>query len=264
MPTSLTGVRPHAGLLTPEPWCGSVRPARVLFSVQPVSLVASRSQHPCRKAASAAPLPSPPVSPPGAQSREPPHGPLFVGVASPPSRDEPVSACYTVATTSKICTARASSSVCTLPSPARARPPTTHRVGGLVTQVSAIHFPRPAIRQVCCNTLLSGCQPPWPPPCCPYRDRTFAPCPVSGHLSPSEVRSSLRPMLTTGRPLARARHAPCSRHGAHTFQVCWHAHILSTASSCARAAVLRDISAGTSYQTVRLVFRPYAHVLPSS
>lgn len=42
------------------------------------------------------------------------------------------------------------------------------------------------------------------------------------------------------------------------------AHILSTASSCARAAVLRDISAGTSYQTVRLVFRPYAHVLPSS
>lgn len=264
MPTSLTGVRPHAGLLTPEPWCGSVRPARVLFSVQPVSLVASRSQHPCRKAASAAPLPSPPVSPPGAQSREPPHGPLFVGVASPPSKDEPVSACYTVATTSKICTARASSSTHVLPSPARARPPTTHRVGGLVTQVSAIHFPRPAIRQVCCNTLLSGCQPPWPPPCCPYRDRTFAPCPVSGHLSPSEVRSSLRPMLTTGRPLARARHVPCSRHGTHTFQVCWHAHILSTASSCARAAVLRDISAGTSYQTVRLVFRPYAHVLPSS
>jgi hypothetical protein len=30
------------------------------------------------------------------------------------------------------------------------------------------------------------------------------------------------------------------------------------------AAVLRDISEGTSYQTVRLVFRPYAHVLPSS
>lgn len=30
------------------------------------------------------------------------------------------------------------------------------------------------------------------------------------------------------------------------------------------AAVLRDISEGTSYQTVRLVFRPYAHVPPSS
>jgi len=42
------------------------------------------------------------------------------------------------------------------------------------------------------------------------------------------------------------------------------AYILRTASSLMRAAVLRDISAGTSYQTVRLVFRPYTHVLPSS
>ena len=86
-------------------------------------------------------------------------------------------------------------------------------------QVSAIHFPRPAIRQVRCNTLLSGCQPPWPPPCCPYRDRTFAPCPASGHLSPSEVHSSLRPMLTTGRPLARARYTPYVNHSIHTFGV---------------------------------------------
>jgi hypothetical protein len=30
------------------------------------------------------------------------------------------------------------------------------------------------------------------------------------------------------------------------------------------AAVLRDISEGTSYQTVRLVFRPYTHLTPSS
>jgi len=59
-----------------------------------------------------------------------------------------------------------------------------------------------------------------------------------------------------------SRTAQC-RH-TNTFGVCWHAYILSTASSCTRAAVLRDISAGTSYQTVRLVFRPYAHVLPSS
>jgi len=42
------------------------------------------------------------------------------------------------------------------------------------------------------------------------------------------------------------------------------AHIVSTARSCTRAAVLRDISAGTSYQTARLVFRRYAHVLPAS
>lgn len=42
------------------------------------------------------------------------------------------------------------------------------------------------------------------------------------------------------------------------------ARILSTAPSRPRAAVLRDISAGTSYQAVRLVFRPYAHVSPTS
>jgi len=36
-------------------------------------------------------------------------------------------------------------------------------------------------------------------------------------------------------------------------------HILSTASSYPPAAVLRDISTGTSYQIVRLVFRPYTH-----
>jgi len=39
-----------------------------------------------------------------------------------------------------------------------------------------------------------------------------------------------------------------------------HTHIQNTQQV---AAVLRDISEGTSYQTVRLVFRPYTH-LPSS
>lgn len=34
--------------------------------------------------------------------------------------------------------------------------------------------------------------------------------------------------------------------------------------SLLKAAVLRDISVGTSYQTVRLVFRPYIHLSPSS
>jgi hypothetical protein len=37
-------------------------------------------------------------------------------------------------------------------------------------------------------------------------------------------------------------------------------HILSTASSYHSTAVLRDISTGTSYQIVRLVFRPYTHL----
>lgn len=34
--------------------------------------------------------------------------------------------------------------------------------------------------------------------------------------------------------------------------------------SCSTAAVLRDISGGTSYQAVRLVFRHYTHLTPSS
>jgi len=38
----------------------------------------------------------------------------------------------------------------------------------------------------------------------------------------------------------------------------------STPQTCGAPAVLRDISEGTSYQAVRLVFRPYAQVLPSN
>lgn len=41
-------------------------------------------------------------------------------------------------------------------------------------------------------------------------------------------------------------------------------HILYTPHSYTSAAVLRDISVETSYQTVRLVFRPYIHLRPSN
>lgn len=58
-----------------------------------MSLAAPRSRHPRREVAPVAPLPSPSASPPSAPSRESPRGPLFIGVASPPSSDEPVSAC---------------------------------------------------------------------------------------------------------------------------------------------------------------------------
>jgi len=67
--------------------------------------------------------------------------------------------------------------------------------------------------------------------------------------------------LPTGAPQARAPHNAGARARSE-FVGC--APILSTARPWLRAAVLRDISAGTSYQTVRLVFRPYAHVLPAS
>lgn len=38
----------------------------------------------------------------------------------------------------------------------------------------------------------------------------------------------------------------------------------STTQTYEHGAVLRDISEGTSYQIVRLVFRPYTQVLPSN
>ena len=168
------------------------------------------------------------------------------------------------ATAPKICAARASTRPRGRASPARARPPTARSAGGLAPQVSAIHFRRAAVRRVRRNTFLSGCRPPWPPPRCPSRGRAFAPWPALGRSSPAEVRPSSRPALTVGRPLARARPAGCSRQPARAFGVRRRARVRPTARSWPRAAVLRDISAGTSYQTVRLVFRRYAHVAPTS
>lgn len=150
-----------------------------------------------------------------------------------------------------------------LPRHARARLP--HRsAGGLAGRVSAIHFPPTAVRRVRRNTFLSGCRPPWPPPRCPNRSCAFALCPSSGRSSPAEVRPSLRPTLTAGRPLAHAGPGARSRRPPRAFGVCRQARILSTARPRPHAAVLRDISAGTSYQIVRLVFRHYAHVPPAS
>lgn len=47
-----------------------------------------------------------------------------------------------------------------------------------------------------------------------------------------------------------------------SFATCVKRPLLYLASLCSRA-VLKHISGGTSYQTVRLVFRPYAKLLPS-
>lgn len=77
------------------------------------------------------------------------------------------------------------------------------------------------------------------------------------------VRSLLQTMLTTVCPLAhlcRRRASPPHAHSEFTDLSPYPLYL--TCHSC--AAVLRDISAGTSYQTVRLVFRPYMQVLPAS
>lgn len=79
------------------------------------------------------------------------------------------------------------------------------------------------------------------------------------HLGPlphNQVHPFSHPVLTTVCPLAT--------HIKDTFAV-WRkkAPVLYRISLLV-AAVLRDISEGTSYQTVRLVFRHYAHLSPSS
>jgi len=107
-----------------------------------------------------------------------------LGPAHPPqcsSTGEPVSSpafgirLRIVATPTKIRTAGSSTHACACPSPEPARPPTPLG-GGLGALLSAIHFRHSRVRQVRCNTLLSGCQPLWPPPCCPDSPTAFNPC----------------------------------------------------------------------------------------
>lgn len=109
------------------------------------------------------------------------------------------------ATTSKICTTYTSRITHAFPSQVYPRQPTTLRVAGLATQVSAIHFMPNALRWVRFNAFLSGCQPPWPPPHCLNRAQAFALCLALGRSSRSQVHPSLRSMLTTDRPLAHFR-----------------------------------------------------------
>lgn len=75
-----------------------------------------------------------------------------------------------------------------------------HRAAG-----SAIHFRHAHVRQVRCNALLAGCQPPWPPPCCLHVRHTFVSC--ARPLSPSGVQPPLQHVLTTCCPLVRLRYA---------------------------------------------------------
>lgn len=124
----------------------------------------------------------------------------------------------------------------------------------------AVHFRAPRIRRVRCNTFPSGCRPPWPPPRCRNARAPF----VSGRgrLARRRVRSLLQPTLTAGCPLARTS---CRRPQAppHIRSLLTGLHPLYR-TRLVRAAVLRDISAGTSYQKARLVFRPYAQIPAAS
>lgn len=50
---------------------------------------------------------------------------------------------------------------------------------------STVHFRGGRIRQVRCNTVLSGCRPLWPPPCCRHLPTPFALCALLGPLIPA-------------------------------------------------------------------------------
>ena len=98
--------------------------------------------------------------------------------------------------------------------------------------------------------------------------RSYAPL---RHLIPREVHPSSPALLTSAgpleRPLARAGPGPALwRIRSLTVvprQCPALARLYSTAPYTTHSAVLRDISGGTSYQMVRLVFRPYTQVARS-
>ena len=180
--------------------------------------------------------------------------PLRPGSLSPPGRNpsprRPLAP--KSATPSKIC-ARAPSTRRRRPASPLARRPATRRprrqgVGGAC---SALHFQRARVRQVRCDTLLPGCRPPWPPPCCPHPPAAFRSVRPRGPLSLRAVRPALRPLLTSARP----RGAPLRARSQFEAPL-----VRSTARLAPAPAVLRDISPGTSYQAVRWVFRRYARL----
>jgi hypothetical protein len=180
-----------------------------------------------------------------------------------------------LATTTKICSVRRSRQGRPQRSTPRTRPPTrAHarpRIGGML---SAIHFQGWSIRQVSCYTLLGGFRLPWPPSCCPNRPTPFMGSfgMHFGTLARRLVHPTSPVLLTRigplGAPIVCTRH--CTRAPTHSefengpkrARPASPNHWLYRMELSA-PAILRDISAETSYQTVRLVFRPYAHIVGS-
>jgi hypothetical protein len=152
------------------------------------------------------------------------------------------------ATTTKIRPRTASTCVHTHPSQTPRCPLTSYCPRHSCTPL--LHFLHHTVRPVRRYTFLSGWQLPCPPSSCP---NCTPHSPSSHHSCRTQVRPCSQPMLTTGRPLTALI--------SHT-SLFW---ATARAYTCAlpAAAVLRDISEGTSYQAVRLVFRPYTHLLPS-
>jgi len=67
-------------------------------------------------------------------------------------------------------------------------------------ELPPIHFLKHRIRQVRCNTFLSGCQPPWPPSLCQDPTIRFVKLPLDP-LACIQVHPFSQTMLTTVCPL---------------------------------------------------------------
>ncbi len=136
---------------------------------------------------------------------------------------------------------------------------------GLANDITTFNFSLSQIRQVRFNTFLSGFQLPWPPSYCLNLVIYFIACCHFGCLSYFQLLCFLQIMLTTICPLVKIIQInPKFLEFLTHSEFVDYVHILSTASSYNSTAVLRDISTGTSYQVVRLVFRPYTHFSSSN
>lgn len=175
------------------------------------------------------------------------------------------------ATSTKICTAGCSPHARARGSAQPARPPTAPAARAASAQGSAPSiFGARGFGRYVATRFLAGADFYGHRPAVWTRARpcgVYAPC--SGALAAHGVHPPSPGLLTRHGPPGAPNHAPTTASTHRCFGVwecarCGCPTILSTPRVWWAPAVLRDISGGTSYQTVRLVFRPYAQVLPSN
>jgi len=114
---------------------------------------------------------------------------------------------------------------------------------GIGAPLSAIHFQAGHIRQASCNTLPRGCQPPWPPPCCPNAPSPFNCVRGSGALAARPVLPASPVLLTRNGPLGADIHDNVHRkkHCHRRFKVC------QRAEACAPRPATIALHDGTRY-----------------
>jgi len=205
LPISLTGPAICTGLRTRESCCGWYDREGVLYQAAALPLPRTVRSAPRRQAPAARTQPEThgrPCPREAGRSR-PPH---FCSVASPSSRkNEPDSVhCardyYFQDLRRRRLHTRPPACLAAVAAPA-------YRTTRLAAR-SALNFRAPRIRQVRCNTLLSGCRPPWPPPCCPDPRARFVP--ASGRLTPAGFFAPRSACLPHAAHLRVRERSPCA------------------------------------------------------